>query len=76
MTESSSFFVPSPYVPRYSQKFEGNDGEVTDVLWIRDGMAATGGSDRKVNLWNVVDGNASKIGQLKLSFLVSGSYLE
>ncbi|CAJ0941614.1 unnamed protein product, partial [Mesorhabditis belari] len=41
---------------RQCVKFEANDGEVTDVIFLKETMAATAGSDKKIILWRCMQG--------------------
>ncbi|CAJ0580589.1 unnamed protein product, partial [Mesorhabditis spiculigera] len=55
--EGRGFSVIADVLPeRKTAKFEANDGEVTDVAFISESLAATAGSDKKIILWKISPG--------------------
>uniref|UniRef100_A0A915A685 Autophagy-related protein 16 domain-containing protein n=1 Tax=Parascaris univalens TaxID=6257 RepID=A0A915A685_PARUN len=59
--QAASEFIGDIIPTKCAAKFECHDGEVNDVLWFPTGQYfATGGSDRKVRLFEMVNGKHEK----------------
>lgn len=62
LTAAGNFFFGDEIPNKMQMTFDAHDGEVNAVRWSPvDRIVATGGSDRKVKLWDVGKGKFSSI---------------